>query len=129
MILGIGNDLVLLSRFKLVADRVTIRRLAKRILTEHEQEVLFSVNCVKSHRRTLSNCWAVKEAAYKALFGHYKLSWKDVEIRKVNGKPDLFLSDNVRKLFDYEIKGFLSISHDGEYLLANVLFEKTREPV
>ncbi|KAJ3217834.1 hypothetical protein HK099_005318 [Clydaea vesicula] len=112
MILGIGNDLVLLSRFKLVADRVTIRRLAKRILTEHEQEVLFSVN-----------------SAYKALFGHYKLSWKDVEIRKVNGKPDLFLSDNVRKLFDYEIKGFLSISHDGEYLLANVLFEKTREPV
>jgi len=60
--------------------------------------------------------WAAKEAAYKASSAHpgQKLTWKDVEIRyKENQQPYLAIRRG-----ESESEGLLSISHDGEYVIA-----------
>lgn len=64
--------------------------------------------------------WAVKEAAYKALSPLYKPTWKHLTVSKVpggRGKPSITFEGFV------EVKLHVSVSHDGEYTVANVLAE------
>lgn len=68
--------------------------------------------------------WAVKEAAYKALFGIGKLTWKDMTF--TSGK-DVTPSLNIYlgKLPLHHNLGpvHVSVSHDGEYVVAMVVAE------
>ena len=67
--------------------------------------------------RFLTVRWAVKEAAYKALFPLYRPTWKDLTVSKDCGKPSLKFENCPR------VKLHASVSHDGEYTVANVLAE------
>ena len=72
--------------------------------------------------RWLGGRFAAKEAARKAV-GATNISWKDisVDIHRASGRPHLLYllqSTNARKL---EQPASLSLSHDGDYVVATVL--------
>ncbi|KAE8250584.1 hypothetical protein A4X13_0g4589 [Tilletia indica] len=89
--------------------------------------------------RWLGTRWAAKEAAYKAMYPHCQLRWSDIEVHKSvlqettnkeqssGPKPSLRFS----KSFDPSPQGalqtlptlHLSLSHDGDYVLAFVVAE------
>jgi len=64
--------------------------------------------------------WAVKEAAYKALYP-LRPTWKDLTYKsfdkKTRSKPQLVCQTAAGTLLD------VSVSHDGEYIVASVLAE------
>ncbi|GJJ77141.1 hypothetical protein EMPS_09500 [Entomortierella parvispora] len=68
--------------------------------------------------RYLASRWALKEASFKALYPHHTLTWQDVTIVKENGKPCVRVAEN----FGVG-KTHATVSHDGEYLIGQVLFE------
>ena len=65
--------------------------------------------------------WAVKEAAYKAMFPAYRPTWKELSYtsRNVSQKPSLKYDGNNHK----DITLHVSVSHDGDYVVAQVLAE------
>jgi len=72
----------------------------------------------------LSSRWASKEALYKAVQPHFSPTWKDISILPLSStcpKPSVVFEGN---LDGVGLKAHLSISHDGEYLVAGVLVEK-----
>ncbi|CAG8517927.1 6452_t:CDS:2, partial [Acaulospora colombiana] len=63
--------------------------------------------------------WSLKEATYKALYPHQRITWKDLSVRKVEGKPSLIISKEFQRKNLFNItKTHSSISHDGEYVVA-----------
>ncbi|GAC98891.1 phospholipase A2 [Pseudozyma hubeiensis SY62] len=130
-------------------EQTALEKVAKRILCESEwneyQELSLRLTSESSHlERYIANRWCAKEAAYKALYPKYMVSWKDLCVRKhvsssdVVGqleeqglrtmKPALSFSDEWRsKHPDISSipKLHLSLSHDGEYVVANVLAEES----
>ncbi|TPX55165.1 holo-[acyl-carrier-protein] synthase [Chytriomyces confervae] len=74
--------------------------------------------------RYLASRFAVKEACFKAMYLHYSLQWADVVIsRSERGKPEVSLSKHITEKLG-PISSHVSISHDGEYAMATVIFEK-----
>lgn len=70
--------------------------------------------------------WTIKEAAYKAYFPIRKLVWKDVVLSKQEGKPTLdFWRNGVKEDAGVtEVRAWASISHDGEFVIGQVILEK-----
>ncbi|KAL7275468.1 hypothetical protein RUND412_001596 [Rhizina undulata] len=72
--------------------------------------------------RWLGTRWAAKEAAFKAGGAGRRLLWKDVEVRLMHmgkkGQPYLYLTET-------GATGQLSISHDGEYVVAMAFIPPT----
>ena len=129
-IIGIGIDIVHIPRIASLVTRRTPTKLAARILSSselREWETLSSqISSVPASATTekwfrfLSVRWAIKEAAYKALFPLYKPTWKDLTVSKTpadGGKPHLTFEGSVK------VKLHVSVSHDGKYTVANVLAE------
>ncbi|CAO3696295.1 unnamed protein product [Rhizopus stolonifer] len=118
MILGIGVDILHLPRLNTLLLRRGKEKLAKRILSKTE---LSEFNQLKSqHDMYLATRWCVKEAVYKALYPIHKLEWKQVTVVKEAGKPMLLIDQSKR----YGIqKAHVSISHDGDYAMAQVILE------
>lgn len=72
--------------------------------------------------------WAVKEAAYKALYPTCRPSWKDLTYRSlIEGrdpdKPKLLYTPSRRDESFKEGTLHVSVSHDGEYVFTTVLAE------
>ena len=117
MILGIGTDLVLVSRIEAVLGRQG-ERFARRILTDAELERF------RQHgqpARYLAKRFAAKEAVIKALGETSGASLKDIEILADDrGKPLVKLHGKARKraqaLGLAEIA--VSLSHSREYAVA-----------
>ncbi len=102
MIKGIGVDLVDYKRIDL--------KIARKVLSSEEMSVF---NSLKEHlkKEYLAERFAVKEALYKAdnsLYNYDKISVLNDE----KGKP--FLKD---------LKGYVSITHDGGLVCAFVILE------
>lgn len=69
--------------------------------------------------------WAAKEALYKALQPHYTPSWKDVSILASSSSPKPHVVFNANgPLAGAGLTAHLSVSHDGEYLIAGVVVER-----
>ncbi|TPX39847.1 holo-[acyl-carrier-protein] synthase [Synchytrium endobioticum] len=69
--------------------------------------------------RWLSVRWVAKEAVFKAIYPHRRMQWSDVSIVKHSGKPQIEFSPHV--IMDLPIeRAHLSISHDGDYIVAFV---------
>jgi len=138
-IIGIGIDIVHTARIASLVARRTPTKLATRILSPselREWETLSppvasapvsvterDVDMVVGEKwfRFLTIRWAIKEAAYKALFPLYKPTWKDLTVSKAQedgDKPSLTFENSA------EMKFHVSVSHDGEYTVANVLAER-----
>jgi len=122
MILGTGIDLVFVPRLERSGRRWGPRFL-DRIFTEAEQ-----ADCLRRRNPwpALAARFAAKEAFYKAA-DLDRLHWKDVEVvRSPDGAPQLRLHGGARDLHGRHIL-HVSLSHDGDYAVAQVLIE--REPV
>ena len=137
-IIGVGIDIVHVPRIVSLVTRRTPTKLAARILSPSEfseWETLYPPTTSRTSHSSQSNAigmetlewvrflavrWAIKEAAYKALSPDYKPTWKELSVFKEpssGGKPRLKFGkfENVRL--------HVSVSHDGEYAVANVLAE------
>ncbi|MCK5130474.1 MAG: NAD(P)H-hydrate dehydratase [Clostridiales bacterium] len=124
MIIGIGTDIVEISRVETFVEKQTA---IKRIFTEKEQALF--------HKQTNKAQWiagrfAAKEAAAKALkAGISRCPLNCVEVLyDDNGAPIINLLGAARKLIPYErFATHVSISHDGGAAVA-VVFIESLEP-
>ena len=131
MVLGIGIDIVQLSRFHHLLKKhglqsVFALRLASRVLHHTElkrfQKFQFSDD-IEQCVRLISGSWAAKEAVYKTLDGpeqarfEFKL-WYRYQIK---GKPYVW-SDEYGKPEEF----LHSTSHDGGVLVATVLRQERK---
>ncbi|KAK0453557.1 4'-phosphopantetheinyl transferase [Armillaria borealis] len=123
MILGIGVDVVHVPRIAVVIARRGPERFAQRILSNEELQSWKTIH-EGDRSRFLAVRWAVKEAAYKAMYPTVKPTWKDFSFRGLGqefdgSKPSLFYRSPYPDTSVGEIHS--SISHDGEYVFASVL--------
>ncbi|KAG0306603.1 hypothetical protein BGZ98_002074 [Dissophora globulifera] len=114
-ILGIGVDILHLPRLRQALSRHP-KRFVTRILTKIEQDELQAIR-----ERTGDKDTEAVEACYKAAFPHHKLTWQDVTVVKENGKPCLKIPE--RERFGIG-NAHASVSHDGDFLISQVIFEK-----
>lgn len=74
--------------------------------------------------------WAVKEAAYKALYPRYKIGWKDLCLLKVEGgvKPRLVWEGSFQRAIANQDGLVLhcSITHDADLIAAYVVAEEEK---
>jgi holo-[acyl-carrier protein] synthase len=124
MIYGIGVDIIKIERFELALSRWG-DRLCERVFTPLELSI-----CQSKARpgRHLALRFAAKEAFLKALgIGMFQgIGWKEIEITNdPSGRPCMILRDEAEKIC--QTKGireiFVSISHEAEYGVAQVLLE------
>ncbi|KAK7695631.1 hypothetical protein QCA50_000267 [Cerrena zonata] len=124
-ILGVGIDIVSLRRVLALVERRSASRLAHRILSPNEFSLWQSKTAKLSfdNERFLAVRWAVKEAAYKAMFPTYKPTWKELSYYSHNvsasQKPSLVFGGQGHT----NITLHVSVSHDGDYIIAQVLAE------
>ena len=102
MQIKIGTDIVKIKRFKAIDNKTLNKIFHKTELKNKKPEVLAGI-------------FAAKESCKKVF---NKLNWLDIEIIKTRtGKPNLLL--NIKEnIISYDV----SISHDGEYAIASVVF-------
>ncbi|KAJ7276333.1 4'-phosphopantetheinyl transferase superfamily [Mycena haematopus] len=123
-ILGIGVDVVHIPRVAALLRRYP-QRLASRILSSDEA----SESHLLADPKYIAVRWAVKEAAYKALYPHHRPTWKELIYYGLkNGrKPALIYNpprpEDSKNLGDIHV----SVSHDGEYVFASVLVQTAHE--
>jgi phosphopantetheine--protein transferase-like protein len=125
--IGIGVDIINTNRFRLLFEKKTsfVDRLSKRILhPSHELprfQSLYKSN-VDESIRFIAGSWSIKEALFKTLdpdeqekfnFNHWYKSYNS------NGKP--FVSNDN---YNCDESFLVSVSHDHEMLVANVLRQK-----
>lgn len=123
-IIGIGVDLVKISRIREMAERWGPRFL-DRVFTPGEQAYCLRRKFPPVH---LSARFAVKEAMLKALGTGLRMGtrWKEIEtVNNPAGKPEVKLSGTTGRLAEEKnvSKIFASISHDHDYSIAQVLLE------
>ena len=114
-IVGLGVDIVSVSRFQTALDRTP--RLAQRLFTETERGLPLA---------SLAATFAAKEAVAKALGAPRGLRWHDVEVRRgEDGRPALFVEGTVAEAGARQrIQHWhLSISHDAGMAVAVVVAE------
>lgn len=123
MIVGVGVDLVKISRIRAAAERWGDRFLT-RVFTEREQTYARRRREPAPH---LAGRFAVKEAVFKALGVGWRLGvrWREVEVvNNAQGKPELVLTGQTKGLS--ETLGVtvmhVSLSHDSDYAIAEVIF-------
>ncbi len=124
MIIGTGIDIVSIVRIK-KAEKRWGRRFLERILTE--DELAYYLNHKLPHTY-LAGRFAAKEATVKAFGTGFSrgITWKDIEVVKMpTGKPEIALHGEIKKLSDtMNLKNIhISISHDGDYAIAQVILE------
>lgn len=123
MILGTGIDLVKNERIKALIAKYKDRFLHK-IYTEAEIKY-----CQQKARAAVSFAarFAAKEALLKALgTGLRNNSWQDIEVKNDKlGKPELKLTGKTKlKAEELGVNSiFLSISHEKDYSIAQVVLE------
>ncbi len=121
-VLGIGNDIVQISRIANMPDNARLR-LAKRVLTPRELEYYQQI---KQNERYLAKRWAGKEAAAKALgrgiadgvsFQHFDIVSLD------SGQPVLEISGRALEIAEQMQASHwhIALSDEQEYAVAFVV--------
>ncbi|KAG2146766.1 4'-phosphopantetheinyl transferase superfamily [Suillus clintonianus] len=132
-ILGIGVDILHLPRLISLLNRRRSEAFATRILSSQELRTFqllagqHGEDKTEKTVRFLGVRWAVKEAAYKALYP-IRPTWKEISYSSFNGatgaKPTLVYHP-VRDDVGPANKLHVSVSHDGDYIYAQVIAEST----
>lgn len=121
MIVGVGTDLVHISRVEKTLSKMSAR-FAKRILTPNELVAFHASDKPASY---LAKRFAAKEAASKSLgTGIGKISWQDMEVvNNASGAPAMVLSgvalQRMKELGGHSIH--LSLSDEKDLALAFVI--------
>jgi len=118
---GIGVDLLHVSRMAALVHRRGADKIASRILSPLERSAFCRLSPEQGiATRFLGVRWAVKEAAYKALYP-LRPTWKELTYTtfdpQTGSKPALVCGGGQRPTL------YVSVSHDGEYILAYVVAE------
>jgi holo-[acyl-carrier protein] synthase len=110
-IIQTGCDIVSIDRIKKsINSSGTV--FLDHIFTSHELKI------ADGSSKSLAGIFAAKEAVIKCLSNHIVLNWKDIQITKnINGRPQVTLIKNLPNLKNIDI----SISHDGDYAIANAV--------
>jgi holo-[acyl-carrier protein] synthase len=122
MILGLGTDLVAISRLEEVLSRHG-ERFVRRVFTPMEQ-----AECLGRARPAMHFAarLAAKEAAMKALGTGWGLGvrWQEFEVQSGGGAPPVLTLAGVARQ-EAEKRGIrralVSLSHDGDYAIAMVV--------
>jgi holo-[acyl-carrier protein] synthase len=124
MIVGLGLDIAEIDRIEAAITRHGAPIL-ERLFTPAEASY-----CEKYKNRfeRYAARFAAKEAAMKALGTGWSrgVRWRDIEVtREPSGKPTLRLAGAAREIADHlGVKNIsLSITHSGNFALAQVIFE------
>lgn len=118
ILLGLGTDILHLPRISaLLARHRRQCQFAKRILSPQEFETWRR----DPNTRYLAVRWSVKEAAYKAAFPNYRLTWKQLEFTTQSDSP----KPSLHAPFHSDLHFHASVSHDAEYVLATVIAFRT----
>lgn len=122
MIIGIGIDLVEVQRLASILDKWG-ERFTKRCFSSQED-----VYCGKSRHPAIhyAGRFAAKEAFIKSIGGLHGIRYQDIEVvNRINGKPDLIISGEARKIVDSYgvLKIHVSLSHTDHYATAMVILE------
>lgn len=119
---GIGVDLVRVERMRKMMERWD-RRFLSRVFTPEELSY-----CLKRRRpeQHLAARFAAKEAALKALGTGLSMGvrWREIEVRRSRGEaPTIHFSGRTGALSQERgtARGLVSLTHDGEYAMAQVL--------
>jgi holo-[acyl-carrier protein] synthase len=126
MIWGIGTDLVELQRI----GKVGVLRLARRILTDREMELLPGTDLRRLE--FVAGRFAAKEAVAKACgtgIGDF-LSFRDIEILSdAGGKPLVrLLGEKIRSLWQgSRVRVHVSIAHSDSHAMAFAVVEHVHE--
>ncbi|MCQ2611270.1 MAG: holo-ACP synthase [Treponema sp.] len=130
MIFGTGIDLAKVSRFEKWVKNPDMleRNFHKEELLENYREVL-TQRQISSASQHYAARFAAKEAFSKALgTGIRNFSIKDVYVKNDElGKPYIMLQDSAKEVFEKLCPGsiiHLSMSHEKEFAIANVIIEK-----
>lgn len=116
MIVGIGVDVVQVSRFKAQLERTPA--LLERLFVPAERAL---------HVRSLAARFAAKEAIAKALGAPAGMNWQHCQIVKDEaGDPRVLLDGSVAEAADAKgvLHWHLSMSHDGDLATAMVVAER-----
>lgn len=116
MIVGIGVDVVQVSRFKAQLERTPA--LLERLFVPAERGL---------HVRSLAARFAAKEAIAKALGAPVGMNWQHCQIIKdASGDPQVHVDGSVAEAAAAKgvVHWHLSISHDGDLATAMVVAER-----
>lgn len=122
MVVGTGVDIVKVNRIEKAVNRT--EGFLKKSFTTKEINY-FSIK--NNKYETIAGFFAAKEAMSKALgTGIRGFRLNDIEIITNDlGKPEIFLSDKIEKLFNLKsYKVHVSISHTNEDAIAFVILEE-----
>lgn len=120
MILGIGVDVINISRIQTIYDKYGYN-FAKKLLAKDELEYFYSKTSVKDAIEYLSSSWACKEAVYKALYqAGYTL--KNINLIVLGRSSNPFPSVTFPHYPDIRIH--LSLSHEKDIVVAYSIVEK-----
>jgi len=78
--------------------------------------------------RFIASKWAAKEATYKAI-GKRGVTFPDIFVsHDLEGKPFLIFEKTAKRAIEDKkiTHSHISISHDGDYTIANVILEKRK---
>ena len=107
----IGNDIVFLPRFRTKFEKISKKVYSKNELKEKSMEKLAGI-------------FALKESCLKAL-GLSPGSWLSIEVKRASsGKPQITLERDIGKKI---VSQDCSLSHDGDYVIAQVAFLLKKE--
>ncbi|GAB4133683.1 MAG: holo-ACP synthase [Cyanobacteria bacterium J069] len=128
MNISVGTDIVHIPRIRALIDRFGDRFL-KKVYTAIEQQDYWQASAQAMANQTgivrLAGRWAAKEAVVKAMgTGWRGIRYTDVEIqRQGSGAPRVCLYGAAAKWGAAAGDNWqLSLSHDGEYAIAMVIF-------
>ena len=111
MIIGVGVDLVEISRFKEL-------RLNDNFITR-----IFSHSEKDLEVQSLAGRFAAREALYKALPNKTLFNLRDIQIiNRIDGKPEFVFDNDLLKFF-ISNNVHLTISHSNEIAIAMVIIE------
>jgi len=124
MMYGIGCDIVKTSRISRIQTRWGMRFLRKAL---HPKEIIEFEKRKGNHAiQYLAGRWCAKEATHKA-FGGFRIPFPDIVVTNDSkGKPSICFEGKAAQLAVILRIGaaHVSISHEEEYAVANVLLEK-----
>lgn len=125
MILGVGTDMIEISRIKSSIDQFG-ERFLHRVFTSGE--IAYCQRKKKHAAESFAARFAAKEAGAKALGTGISrgVAWKEIEVRReLGGRPTLHFTGRARELADQlGITGLsLSLTHSRDLALAVVIAE------
>ncbi|KAJ3764139.1 4'-phosphopantetheinyl transferase superfamily, partial [Lentinula raphanica] len=124
-ILGVGTDILKTSRILSLIRRRSPEKLAYRILSALEVahwHASRSGSDLSRDAQFLGVRWALKEAAYKALYPTFRPTWKDLTYHPLGAtEPGSKPSLSYKHRCDLVLH--CSVSHDADYIFSTVVAE------